>query len=260
MRIELTIDHLSNQKLPVNYQYLISSWIYKTLHESDADFADWLHTQGFTSKGKRYKHFCFSMLQPQFYKIHKKEKVFELVEAPTKLVLSFNINKAAKDMIKGLFQNNMVEFRSGESFNMLGMINQVQLQKPPTFKEKMQLKTLTPICISVGSENKKYLTYLSPKDDGYEEAFINNLVDKANAYLEEERYSSAQVGFKLLSESVKPKLWTVKKTGYKGYLFDFELSAPKELMEIGYYAGFGVMNSSLGMGFCEEVVEKDVTE
>ncbi len=39
----------------------------------------------------------------------------------------------------------------------------------------------------------------------------------------------------------------------RGYLMDFELTAPVELLELGYFAGFGEKNSSLGFG-CVEIL------
>ncbi|MGI9527808.1 MAG: CRISPR-associated endoribonuclease Cas6 [Weeksellaceae bacterium] len=253
MRIQLKIDHLPHQKLPINYQYLISSWIYSVLSSSDSEFATWLHEHGYERNGKQYKHFCFSMLRPQRYKIYPKEKVFELQEGPTELVLSFNIDKAGKNIIKGLFKDNMMQLNSGECYKMLGMVNQVELVKPPEFTKVMNFKTQTPICLSLKEEDKKHGTYLHPEDDRFADVFAINLVNKVNAFIGEEKYKMEEVRFKLTSNKVKNKLWKVKGTEIKGYLFDFELSAPQELIEIGYYAGFGVQNSALGMGFCEVI-------
>ena len=53
--------------------------------------------------------------------------------------------------------------------------------------------------------------------------------------------------FKLLS-APKARLLHIKQTKVKGYLFDFELMAPKDLMRLGFLGGFGEKNSSLGMG------------
>jgi CRISPR-associated endoribonuclease Cas6 len=39
---------------------------------------------------------------------------------------------------------------------------------------------------------------------------------------------------------------------FKGFEFDFSLTAPVELMRIGYYGGVGEKNS-LGFGCCELV-------
>lgn len=253
MRIELTIDHLPNQKLPINYPYLISSWIYHTLHRSDADFSKWLHERGYEINGRKYKHFCFSMLRPQRFKIYSKEQIFELQEAPTRLILSFNIDQGAKNMVKSLFQNNLMELKSGTHFKFLGMVNQVQLQALSEWQKQMRYRAQTPICISVGTEGDNHAEYLHPTDTRYAEAFISNLVDKANAYLGEKRFAKEEVQFKLLTTEPKAKLWKIKQTKVKGYLFDFELSAPKELQEIGYLGGFGTMNASLGMGYCEVI-------
>ncbi|MXV38199.1 CRISPR-associated endoribonuclease Cas6 [Flavobacteriaceae bacterium Ap0902] len=258
MRIQLKIDHLPHQQLPINYPYLISSWIYHVLYSSDSAFATWLHEHGYQTKGKRYKHFCFSMLRPQRYKIHPREKVFELVEGPTELVLSFNVDKAGKDIIKGLFKDNIMQIKSGEYFKMLGMVNQVELLSPPTFSEIMQYTTQTPICVSVKEENNPYATYLEPDDERYAETFAINLVDKANAYLGDEKYHIDQVSFKLLSSKFQSKLWKIKGIKVKGYLYDFSLSAPPELQEMGFAGGFGVQNASLGMGFCEVKKKKTI--
>lgn len=255
MRLKLTIDHLSKQKLPINYQYLVSSWIYRTLYKNDAGFANWLHEQGYTLNRKKFKHFCFSMLKPKQYKIHNKEQVFELVESPTELIIAFNIAKGGKKMIEALFQDNLIELKSGEYFNFLGMVKQVSLEKSPMFSEKMTYKAKTPICVSVGSEDSKYAQYLHPTDERFADAFVRNLVDKANAYLGEEKFQPKDVQFKLKTEKPKDKLWKIKGIEIKGYLFDFELTAPQELQEIGYYAGFGTQNSALGMGFCEGKME-----
>lgn len=252
MRIKITINHLPNQKLPLNYQYLVSSWIYSCLHQADSKFANWLHEKGYELNGKRYKHFCFSKLHPRKYKIDSQSGIFELVEAPTELVLSFNIDQALQNMVKSLFQNNFIELKSGNFFNVLGQIGQVQLLPKPEFKTKMHFRAETPICISVGRENSEHPEYLSPLDERYADAFAQNLCDKANAISPENRFTPDMVKFKLISNQPKSKLLKIKGISVKGYEFDFELEAPPELMEIGYNAGFGVMNASLGMGFCIE--------
>lgn len=251
MRLKLTIEHLPKQKLPINYQYLISSYIYRTLHESDAEFAKWLHERGYTLSGKKYKHFCFSNLYPQRYTIHHKAKVFELNESPTVLYLSFNIDKAVQHLIKGIFQNNLMQLSSGESFRFLGQIQQVEMLKPPVFSDAMCFKALIPICLSVGQADSPHPQYLSPKDKGYAEVFAQNLVDKANAYLGEQAFTYEDVAFELLTEMPKSKLLRIKNIAIKGYEYEFRLEAPEALMQIGYYAGFGTQNSALGMGFCD---------
>jgi CRISPR-associated endoribonuclease Cas6 len=116
----------------------------------------------------------------------------------------------------------------------------------------MRFRALSPICISEPVERNGKLTsqYLSPNDAGYEKRFFDNL---------REKYLSANEGVKELTgnckltilSTPKSKLITIKQgtpaeSKVRGYQYDFEIEAPKELMEVGYYTGFGSMNS---MGF-----------
>lgn len=253
MRIKVVLNHLPNQKLPINYQYLISSWIYNTLHRSDSSFAKWLHEEGYQRDElgkKRYKHFCFGLLRPRRYEL--KNGSFILQEAPTHLTLSFNVEEGAKHIIRGLFQNNSMQLGSG-SKNVLMTIEEAQIMTEPRFTEMMKYKSLTPICISVGREDEKYAQYLSPLDDGYADAFVFNLVDKANTFYKTEKFRAEDVTLTIKTNEPRSKKWTVKGINVIGYKFAFELKAPMELQRVGYYAGFGVANSSLGMGMVKTI-------
>ncbi len=252
MRIKLSIEHKPNEKLIINYQYLISSWLYSLLYSRDSESATWLHDRGYEYKGASYKHFCFSMLKPKLFKLHPKEGVLELVEGPTELIISFNAHKIANDVINELLKMNTIKLLSDSIVSFEGTINNIEVLQAPVFTDNMNFIAKTPICISVGDMNSKQPKFLSPEDDNYPEAFARNLVNKANAYFGEEKYRVEQVKFSLLSSNNKSKLFSIKGIKVRGYLYRFNLSAPKELIEIGYYAGFGTQNGSLGMGFCEE--------
>jgi len=46
------------QVLPLNYQYPLSSWIYKVLQKGDAGLSDFLHREGYRlENGKTFKLF-----------------------------------------------------------------------------------------------------------------------------------------------------------------------------------------------------------
>jgi len=66
MRIKVLLENSEKIELPVNYNYYLSSVIYKCLNHSDAEYAFFLHEEGYTtSKGKRFKFFTFSQLQAE---------------------------------------------------------------------------------------------------------------------------------------------------------------------------------------------------
>lgn len=110
------------------------------------NFLDGYMREVMNLKVKNTSIFAFRCFYPKRFKIHPKEQVFELLEAPTHL--SFNIDQGAKNMLKSLFQNNLIELKSGGYFEFLGMINQVQLQALPEWREQMYYRAQTPICIS----------------------------------------------------------------------------------------------------------------
>lgn len=65
MRFRLHIEvipSLYGNKLPINYQYELSAWIYKVIALGDESYARWLHENGFSHKHKKMKMFTFSNL------------------------------------------------------------------------------------------------------------------------------------------------------------------------------------------------------
>lgn len=248
MRLKLSLSHLPEQSIPINYQYLISSWIYHTIHNSDSGFAEWLHDEGYQLDRKKYKHFCFGKLKPQRYSI--KGNRFILKQSPTSLLVSFHVKEGGKHLIKGVFQDNTMELKSRNDSTLL-MVEQLQILKDPDFIEKMTYKTMTPIGVSISVEGKEHPQYLHPQDEEYGAAFISNLVNKANAYENKNRFQEDGIEFRLKSRSPRSKLWSVKDIKVRGYEYEYELKAPIEIQEIGYYAGFGIGNSSMGMGLVE---------
>ena len=69
MRFKLTFESKTRNKqpvIPINYQYPVSSWIYKMIHTGNSEFAEWLHSKGYMDQNKQFRLFNFSNL-----KIHK---------------------------------------------------------------------------------------------------------------------------------------------------------------------------------------------
>lgn len=249
MRIKLTLNHQPNQALPFNYNYLISAWIYKTLARADKNFAEWLHEQGFGFGGKRFKLFTFSTLQPRWFDIDKRNRLFILSKPPTVLELSFFIDQTVQHLITGLFQDQ--KFSIGDKWNQVDFeVDAIEILPKPFFKPNMRFKAITPIFISKNIEGNKNAQFLSPDDPDYKKIFIENLVRKQSAYqLINEPIISLNFhsDLKILSRP-RSKMLNIKGSNKRGFLYDFEISAPEELVELGYFAGFGGQNSAAGMG------------
>jgi CRISPR-associated endoribonuclease Cas6 len=269
MRFKLTLEHTDKGLLPLNYQYELSSWIYKTLNYGNEEFADWLHRQGYTNDYKQFKLFTFSNLMVPKFQINGDRMIIESREAG--LIVSFYPIDSLEYFVSGLFSNQsfrIADKRSGASF----AVKTVEKLPEPEFDSDMEFKALSPILVSYKhSEKQKYATYIHPGNEHYGDLLIKNLAAKYHAFyagqtltnVGEERddpglpdIGNMDYFFKPLGKP-KSRLITIKsgtrqESKLRGYLYRFRIKAPAELIRLGYYAGFGEKNS-LGFG-CGEMV------
>ncbi|HYG37292.1 MAG TPA: CRISPR-associated endoribonuclease Cas6 [Cytophagales bacterium] len=263
MRFKITLQRTSGRFLPINYQYELSSAIYKIIEKADSSFAGFLHSEGYKEGYKKFKLFTFSQLDLRPFKLQKEYQRIELLGESVSFIISFMIDKAAESFIKGLFINQ--EMQLGDAISRIAFtVKSVESLAVPNFKQCMQYKALSPLCLTTKRPESKYAQYLSPVDGEYKEFLIRNLISKYTAHsiaisdgLIESQVNGATMDFKLLNEPQRKKITikalTSQQTEVVGYLFDFELTAPVGLHEVGYYSGFGEKNS---MGFgCGEVIQ-----
>ncbi|CAN5607697.1 hypothetical protein BH23BAC1_BH23BAC1_25790 [soil metagenome] len=178
------------------------------------------------------------------------------------LEISFLIDKAAENFIKGLFLNQQCSL--GDRISCIDFtVNKIEATAPPFFKEAMSYSTKSPICLSIKGE--KHAQYMHPEDEKFGQLLINNLLEKLKVSPmalagnnEPILGTMPSFNFKLLSEPksrlITMKAFTDQQTQVRGYDFKFELSAPVILHEIGYYGGFGE-KGSLGFGCVESNLE-----
>lgn len=264
MRIKITFNlHGSRQVLPLNYQYPLSSWVYKVLGQGDRDFSQFLHEHGYRQENqKTFKLFTFSNLQfpDKTWRIIKGTDRMEIFSPTAQLILSFQIPVAVEKFVTGLFKDQKTEI--GDRISTVKMeVAAIEMLPQPEFLETMHFSTLSPVVVTQVTDENKYEQYLKPGDKDYERLFFKNLIDKHNAYLQSTDAKALlfeNKNLKLTTLTKKPvsRLQTIKahtseEVKVRGYLFDFEITAPPPLIKTGYESGFGAMNA-LGFG-CGEV-------
>ena len=269
MRVKLILGISGgNRSLPINYQYEFSAWIYKTLHYGDPAFARWLHDQGYTEGKRSFKLFSFSNLDVDRFKV--KGDRFLILSDEACLVLTFHIDEAIQHFVTGLFRHNT--FTIGDRKSQVDFeVRTVESLRSPEFKENMRFRALSPVCVSrpVGSNGKLATEYLAPGHPEYEQRLFENLVTRYNSRPQQQHSKSSEllecsdelqlkVVGKPKSRLIKIKSDTPQETRVRGYLYDFECTAPAELLRFGYEAGFGEKNS-LGFG-CVEIKTRKVSE
>jgi len=264
LRIKFALSG-KKQILPLNYNYAISTWIYKVVARADEDFAKELHDRGYRlQSGKTFKLFTFSRLMfPQkSWNIIPRSDRMEIRARNARLTLSFYLPVQTGKFIVGLFQEQEVAI--GDKISRVKMrVEMAESVKQVSFANgKIQYRAVTPLVITRTSGEFRQEQYLSPLDDDFEKRFASNLLDKYRAACiftgkQPEHYTLADIKISNLTPHPRSalqriKAYTAEETSVKGYLFDFELTAPADLHETGFNAGFGAM-SSLGFGFCEVI-------
>jgi CRISPR-associated endoribonuclease Cas6 len=257
MRFQLTLKPQGIQAIvPINYQYEISGWIYKTLHFGNPEFSEWLHNHGYLDGKKQFRFFTFSNLEIEQVQIQGDR--LKMGNQPCFIYISFLLEEAIEPFIIGLFKNQT--FGIGDKISRADFyVSGIEKLPEPAWENTMHFKSLSPVVISYKSDpTARTATYLSPADSNYEELFFHNLLTRYRTYKVQKQsipditeYNPSEMSLKVtgkvFSKMIKIKAGTPEQTLIKGFKYDFILTAPKELIRLGYYAGFGEKNS-LGFG------------
>ena len=280
MRFKLYLKpERDGQRLLFNYQYPLQAWIYGLLHQADTDYAVFLHQRGYLTPDSRktFKHFTFSSLTiPKTEPIRKGDTYMVLRSPVITLLVSFYVDKAAEDFVVGLFQNQRLslfnrEYRADfvvervETAPLPVATSQWRTTRPKGVTNTIHFRTMSPMVVAEKVDGLDQ--YLSPTDEAFGRFFAINLVDKYRSVQSEPTMQlDAEAAQRLVKFELTSDPARIKKRGFLakegkleketkviGYLnFTFALTAPTELLEVGYLGGFGKFNA-MGCGCCEMV-------
>lgn len=256
MRLKATFELIQKPPfLPLNYKYPVSSWIYKTLARSNAEFTHLLNQHGYQlENGKKFKLFTFSDLHlPKGkWKIHG-DRMKIWAEQIT-LQVSFLLPDQMQHFVTGLFNEQEVQIGDEISQLKLGVAKVETMEMIIPDRETHTIKWLSPIFLS------KKIEGIEPQDKDYNTIFSHNLIDKYRAHCRQtacqaKAYSECDIRLKSLHKTAKSVKQTNKvakkeQTAIRAFKFDFERQAPPDLIEIGLNAGFGAENAQ-GFGCCK---------
>ena len=256
MRIELTLQSVkSEQLLSYNYQYQISSLLYRLLHNSSSEFATILHDNGLSWDNKDYKLFSFSRIQLDDY-TPAKEGLY--VSGILKLFISSPIDDFVKHLVDGIFHQN--EIRIGKA---IFQPVELQILRTPKFGTKTTGLCCSPLVVSTARKMDGALKpyYYRATDPEIGEAVGANLLRKHAAFTNKPprdgliKFLFDQNYLDRKSPKEVSKLITIKEgsqeaTQIKGVIAPFHLTGPPELIEFAWHAGLGERTSQ-GFGFWE---------
>jgi len=251
MRIKVLLENPEKIELPVNYNHYLSSAIYGYLNHSDAEYAFFLHEEGYTTpKGKRFKFFTFSQLQAEKRRIVG-DKIQFLSPSMTWYVSS------PSESFLGNFAAALLEHRKLDIAGTKLRLKDVFIPKSPRFFERMCFTCLSPITIStvIERDGQKIAHYCRPDEKQFSEKIRQNLIGKYEA-LHEQLPSSDDFRLEFDAEYQKrrggriTKLIKFKDIDVIGVMAPFNVEGNPGLIQIGYECGFGDKNSA-GFGMAE---------
>lgn len=256
MRFKLTIEVQGHEKnvLPLNYQYELSSWIYRVFNHGNPEFSAWLHDHGYTDHHKSFKLFTFSNLDVPHR--HILGDRMEITSRTIGLTISMLPEEMVSHFISGIFRDQ--EFQLGDRISQVSLkISTIERLPDPMFPDSLQFRSISPVLVSFLYPGERYARYLKPGDADYQRLLFRNLKEKYRMiHGKEHPFREDEGQFHIMGEPKKKgiviKAGTPHESKIIGYTYDFRVTAPADLIRLGYYTGFGEKNS-LGFG-CAEVM------
>lgn len=258
MRFLIKLAKKQGESIPINYPYPLSAAIYRIIAKGNAEYADFLHGQGY---GKGFKLFTFSQLNGPFQLAGDR---LRLNGQDASFQVAFHLPEAMASFVKGLFQSEQIDIADKQS-RISFSVNSVEslpnsLQQ---YKENelvhIQVKPLSPIVAGLQNEKGNY-DFLSPEDPRFVESLVYNWRSKISTCYDESTAAGALLMMEIIPMKYpfKSRLMTIKantpeETRIRGWMnFGLRLTAEKRFLELLLNAGVGVYNS-MGCG-CVEVV------
>jgi CRISPR-associated endoribonuclease Cas6 len=251
MRVRLTfLASKGNAMLPLNYNHAVAGLIYRTIGNASEEFAAALHDEGFEADRRRFKLFTFSRLFARRSRVVGDRL---LLESPEVLLqVSSPVGDFIEHFVSGLFQSARFQI-AGCEFGLA----EAETLAPPEFSERMSFRALAPITESVRDEQNR-VRYLNLEDD-WSGIIERNLARKYQALHGREpvydclhwEWDKGYIA-EATRRNRRPSVLIEVSEGIKvrGWLAPFTVEGDKELIELGYEAGFGKSNA-MGFGMVE---------
>ncbi|MBF0344676.1 MAG: CRISPR-associated endoribonuclease Cas6 [Nitrospirae bacterium] len=241
----------ANASIPINYNYTLTSVIYKILKRNSLDYSNCPPDRVKEKARSSFKMFTFSQLCFDTYRIEEERINFD------KGSIEWYVSSPIKNFLvqlAGRIVDSKALFISGVRLE----IDKVETLKDVNFSEEVRFTTISPITVTINKDsaitNPQYIRYT---DQGFAEAVRNNLIKKYKQIHNAEPKNKT-LSFAFDEDYVKKKAGKIqKKISFMsmqviGYLAPFKVKGSPELIKVGYDAGFGE-KGNMGFGMVKEI-------
>jgi CRISPR-associated endoribonuclease Cas6 len=246
MRVQLTLNAIApHTRLPLNTNYALAGLVYRILGTASEEFATRLHNEGFDTEGRKFKLFTFSRLD--FRRSHRSAESIVLDDPAVRLLVSSPLAEFVECFVSGLFASESFQIAQARF-----VLTAAETIAPPNFAQANSFQALSPITEAVRDEQGR-VRFLGVDED-WSAVMQRNLTRKYRAL-----YGTEPADTRLHWEWDQPYLQRITQQGrrasalvdingikVRGWLAPFRVEGSRELIALGYEAGFGSRNS---MGF-----------
>ena len=249
MRIQILADVGDGITLPINYNHLLTSAIYRFLAESNPEYATFLHNEGYSTAQKRFKLFTFSQLMAERRRITGDRIHFGST-------LTWFVSSPVETFLSHFADTLLTEGRLSIGGHQLP-IQDVTVPRIPRFRPEMYFRCLSPIVMTTVRERagKQVMHYCLPDDPSFSELVRRNLIRKYEV-IQGRPPSDDALTFQFDKNYINRKRGRVtrlidfKGIQIRGILCPLRVSGSRALISTGYECGFGDKNGA-GFGMVE---------
>lgn len=245
MRIKIKLSPLQEPSpIPLHYHYLLQAFIYRHLSRQ---VSEKLHDSGYTFGKRQFRLFVFSRLFGKF----KRNGENLLYQGEISFWVASPLVEILESFASHILRNRL---KLGSSFYQ---VSSVEVKFNESFEESISIRALSPITsysTLLTSEQKKKTYYNSPFEKDFSRICHQNLLKKYQIL--KGKPIDSTLRFSLIPEKVSKRnehIIMYKGTVIKAWSGIYRLTAPPELIEIGFDCGLGAKNSQ-GFGMIERYV------
>ncbi|MCK4667478.1 CRISPR-associated endoribonuclease Cas6 [Candidatus Dependentiae bacterium] len=245
MRIKVTLSHIKGRgfDFPVNYNYIIQSFIYNHLSPKISNF---IHEKGYSYGKRKYRMFNFSRLIGD-YNFDKRTKSLKFKSSFSFIISSPDIDFVS-DIANNLINKDICQFFD-KDFNIVS----IEVFKEPKFENSHIIKMISPVVVyqtlyTIDKKKKTY--YYSPVENEFSDLVNDNISRKFQAFYKIENKKRKITITPLGHKSFNKVVINYKGTYINAFYGVFKLTGNKKLIKLSYYSGLGSKNSQ-GFGMFE---------
>lgn len=235
------VIHISLDKplsLPVNYNHILQAVIYRSLNVMP-DYANFLHSGGFTRGQRQYKIFQFSLLSGE-YRIENRRITFYSD-------VSFEVRSPEPLLIHLLGEyiwNYGITFGDHTYTDI-----QLELYDYTIEETEIHIRMKSPLTVYCTDPETETTCYFNPEEPQFYERVNDNFYRKYQAYYGVAPFSSVQM--ELCGNKIPKKMVTRYKGSYiTAWYGTYSLKGQRKYLDFLYQTGLGSKNSQ-GFGMFE---------